>query len=33
MEGAPYSIPNEFEAKEKILHAKLEMKLKNKDKH
>jgi len=31
MEGAPYCIPSEFEAKEKILHSKLEMKLKNKE--
>ena len=33
MEGVPYAIPSEFEAKEKILHSKLEMSLKNKDNH
>jgi hypothetical protein len=33
MEGAPFPIPSDFEAKEKILHSKLEMKLKNKENH
>ena len=33
MEGVPYTIPSEFEGREKILHKRLEMKFKTKENH